>query len=327
MSDNHVPPTAPTPHPGGPVVTFGEVMGLFSADRVGPMRPGRTFTMSFGGSESNVAIGIRRLGGAATWMGMVGADPLGDLILRELRAEGVTVRARRHRSAPTSIMVKDCPTAHRTRVQYYRAEGAGSRFNVEDLDLDAVRSAAALHVTGITAALSERMTELLITVMDVARGAGVPVSFDLNYRARLWSRDRARDAYRRLLPHADLVFAGVAEAEIALDRTGDPADLAGDLAGHGPTQVIVTLGADGALSLVDGQLHRDHPTPVSAVDSVGAGDAFVAGYLTEFLGGAAPVDRLRLGNALGAHICQVPGDWEGLPFRADLVASTDPVLR
>lgn len=310
-----------------PVVTFGEVMGLFSAEHVGPPRPGRTFTMSFGGSESNVAIGVTRLGGSATWMGMVGTDPLGELILRELRAEGVTVFAGRHFSAPTSIMLKERPVAAQTRVQYYRTDGAGSQFALADLDLDAVRGAGVLHVTGITAALSERMTELMIAVMDVARDAGVPVSFDLNYRAKLWTRERAREAYRRLLPYADIVFAGTAEAEIVVESEDEPAELARALAGYGPRQVIVTLGARGALAVVEGREYEVAGLPIRAVDTVGAGDAFVAGYLTELLTGAGPEERLRIGNSVGAHTCQVPGDWEGLPFRRDLVATADPVLR
>lgn len=302
-------------------------MGLFSTDRVGPLRPGNSFSMSFGGSESNVAIGVSRLGGSATWMGMVGADPMGDVILRELRAEGVAVVAGRHDSAPTAIMLKDHPVATQTRVQYYRTDGAGSQFALADLDLEAVRAAAVLHVTGITAALSEHLTELMITVMEVARRAGTLVSFDLNYRAKLWSSSRARAAYRSLLPYADLVFAGNTEAEIALDRTGDPTTLAAALATYGPGQVVVTLGADGALALIDGQEHRAPGIEVTAVDTVGAGDAFVAGYLTALLSGAEPLERLQLGNTLGAHICQVPGDWEGLPHRQDLVRAPDPVLR
>lgn len=309
------------------LVTFGETLALLGADDVGALRPGRSFSLSFGGSESNVAIGVARLGEEATWMGMVGDDTLGDLVLRELRAEGVTVHASRHPTAATSVMLKERPVGATTRVHYYRAGGAGSQLSLDDIDLDAVRRSAVLHVTGITAALSERMAELTAMVMDIARSAGTIISLDLNYRAKLWDVDQARAAYARLLPKTDLVFAGASEAAIAVGRYGDAFATARALAEQGPTGVVVTLGSRGAVAIIDGHEHTAPGVPVRAVDTVGAGDGFVAGYLAELLRGAEPAERLALGNAVGAYVCQIPGDWEGLPFRQQLVPHHDPVQR
>lgn len=313
------------PHRG--LVTFGETLALLGADDVGALRPGRGFSLSFGGSESNVAIGVARLGGDSTWMGMVGDDTLGDLVLRELRAEGVTVHASRHPTAATSVMLKERPVGATTRVHYYRAGGAGSQLDLDDIDLEAVRRAAVLHVTGITAALSERMADLMATVMEIARSAGTTVSLDLNYRAKLWDIEQAQTAYAHLLPKSDLVFAGAAEAAIAVGRHRDAFATARALAKLGPKAVVVTLGSRGAVAVIDGHEHTVPGVPVLAVDTVGAGDGFVAGYLAELLRGAEPAERLALGNDVGAYVCQIPGDWEGLPFRQQLVSHHDPVQR
>src|SRR6185437_15049689 len=104
----------------GPLVTLGETMGVLIPAAAGPLHRGAGLRLSIAGSESNVAIGVRRLGVAATWIGRVGPDEVGDLILRELRAEDVAVRAVRDR-APTGLMLKTTRAAGITRVSYFRA--------------------------------------------------------------------------------------------------------------------------------------------------------------------------------------------------------------
>ena len=108
----------------------------------------------------------------------------------------------------------------------------------------------------------------------------MPVSLDLNYRRRaLWTKDDARSVYRTLVALADVVFAGTEEAAIAVGD-GTPADLASRLCGLGPAEAVIKLADAGAYALVDSQPYRLPAVPVAAVDSVGAGDGFVAGYLT-----------------------------------------------
>jgi 2-dehydro-3-deoxygluconokinase len=147
----------------------------------------------------------------------------------------------------------------------------------------------------------------------------VPVSFDLNYRSALWPPDRAAVVCRDLAARADLVFAGDDEAEL-LGLTGDPADLARGLAGLGAGHAVVKLGERGAVAAVDGRVHAVEALPVHAVDPVGAGDAFVAGYLAETLAGRSVPERLATAAACGAFAVTVPGDWEGLPSRDELAA-------
>jgi 2-dehydro-3-deoxygluconokinase len=302
--------------------TFGETMGLVAAEGIGTLEHVSSFRYAIGGAESNVAIGVARLGGTATWLGRVGPDATGDLIERRLLAEGVRTIAIRDESF-TGLMVRYRRTGERTHVDYHRAGSAGSRLLPTDLPGD-LTEADVLHVTGITPALSDSARAAVFQAVERARAAGVTVSVDVNYRAKLWSRFDAAPVLRDLVSRADVAFAGPAEAAIFL---GDEEPVAG-LAALGPAEVVVKDGARGCAALLDGKRYEVPALPVTVVDPVGAGDAFVAGYLADRMAGAPPSERLRTAIAAGAFAVTVPGDCEGLPRRDELASpSGDDVLR
>jgi len=188
-----------------------------------------------------------------------------------------------------------------------------------------------LHVTGITPALGPGPLQALEHAIDIAHQSGALVSFDVNNRATLWSAQQAAPVLARIAAAADLIFAGPEEAELLLGwepTTGTPMievgeNLARGLAKLGPDTVVVKLGALGALGLTADHVHYAPAAAITVVDAVGAGDAFVAGYLSELVAGAPITDCLAMGNTLGGAVCQQPGDWEGLPTRDELV---QPVL-
>jgi 2-dehydro-3-deoxygluconokinase len=304
-------------------------MALMSSAGVGPLQHERSMTIGIGGSESNVAIGLSRLGVPVTWIGKVGADSLGDLVLREIGAEGVRVVATRDDGAPTSLMVKERRTSIDTRVWYYRRGNAGSRLRADEFDHDIIRGASLLHLTGISPALSEGMADTVLEAIRIARDAGVVVSFDLNYRGKLWSREEAQAMYSRIVPLCDLVFGGEDEAAIAVGTSGTPAELAHALVGLGAGQAVIKLGALGALALVDGTEYQRAAIPIHPVDTVGAGDAFVAGYLSEYLENSDVPTRLTTAVTTGAYVCLTHGDWEGAPRRHELALlnGDEPVSR
>jgi 2-dehydro-3-deoxygluconokinase len=310
------------------VVTLGETMGLLRAASIGSLEHVSDFELRIGGAESNVAIGVARLGRPAVWMGRVGDDGVGRRVLRELRAEGVTVDAVVDPEARTGLMLKETPTAGRTRVSYYRAGSAGSRIGIDDLDYEAIETAGVLHVTGITLALSESAEQAVFAAIGAAVAAGVPVSFDVNHRPALWGDRDPAPLYRRVAERSAIVFAGADEAAL-LVGAGSPEQLAARIADLGPAQAIVKLGEDGCVASIDGETLSAPAEKITPLDTVGAGDAFVAGYLVALLDGLAPADRLRQGARCGAFACLGPGDWESLPRRADLDAfgSGDPVIR
>lgn len=311
------------------VVTIGETMGLLIANRYGPLQHAKALTLGIGGAESNVAIALSRLGTAATWVGRVGSDPLGDLVVREIAAEGVTVLAARDSRAPTALMLKEARTSTSSRVWYYRRGNAGSRLKSSDIDPAVIQNAALLHVTGISLALSKGMSKVILEAVKIAREAGVQVSFDFNFRKSLWSCTDAAEAYARIVPLADLVFASDHEAAILVGEDDDPANLGVRLTELGPSQGVIKLGERGAVAVVDGVTHQRDAVTVDVVDAVGAGDAFVAGYLADYLLGKDVPSRLTTAVTTGAYACTVDGDWEGAPRRDELgdLQSSDPISR
>jgi 2-dehydro-3-deoxygluconokinase len=301
------------------LITFGETMGLVTADEPGPLEATRTLALGIGGAESNVAIGVRRLGGCATWFGRVGSDAVGTMIERRLLGEGVRALVIRDPGF-TGLMVKHRRFGTRVSVDYHRAGSAGSRLRPEDVPADELERAALLHLTGITPALSETARDATLRAVALARQAGVAISLDVNYRSKLWSAEAARPLLRELVAQADVVFAGADEACVVLGDEGTPRELARGLAALGPGEVVLKLGERGCLAAIDGHEDEVPARPAAVVDPVGAGDAFVAGYLAERLRQAPPAQRLATAVAAGACAVSVPGDCEGMPWRDELDA-------
>ena len=299
------------------VLTIGETMARFTGNTIGPLDSASSTSIGIGGAESNVAIGLARLGVKATWLGRVGADPLGRLVRGTIVAQGVNTMAIEDVSAPTGMMLKEHRSTSATRVWYYRFGSAGSRLRASDLDQVDFAHVDLLHITGITPALSDSAAQAVGQAVSLARAAHVPVSFDVNLRRRLWGDRNPADLLRPLVESADIVFGGEEELQMfAPNLTGH--ELAETIARLGPAQVIVKLGDRGAVAFIDRSPITVPVVPAVVQDTVGAGDAFVAGYLAELLGGAPPPSRLALAAQVAAMVCEVEGDWEGLPSRIEL---------
>ena len=313
----------------GPVVTLGETMGLLYADRTGPLAQTSEMRLSIGGAESNVTIGLARLGTRSAWIGRVGNDSIGQRIQRELNAEGVKSHVVVDPCAPTGLMIRERRTSESTHVWYYRDRSAGSRLNPLDIPHELISSASILHITGITPALSESARSTVFLAIEVARSAHVRISFDVNHRSKLWPSEEAHAIYRRIAQASDIVFAGEDEARVLTPNRNSPAELAQAIAELGPQQVVVKLGADGCVASVSGEVYQEPAIPISAVDTVGAGDAFVAGYLSEWVAGEDIKTRLQTATRAGAFQCLTIGDWEGLPRRDELslLTAAEPVTR
>ncbi|NUU24040.1 MAG: sugar kinase, partial [Streptomycetaceae bacterium] len=254
---------------GGPpeVLTLGETMVLLSAPGIGPLRHARTLGVAIGGAESNVAVGLTRLGVRTAWLGRVGDDEFGRLVVSTLAGEGVDVSGVVvDPGAPTGLMVKARRTSSATEVTYYRAGSAGSRLSACDLDAEVLGGARLLHITGITPALSRSAADAVDAAVS-ATGERL-VSLDLNYRQALWSPAAAAPVLRDLVKRCDIVFATEAEARLVLGdpRDASALDLAYALAAlEGPSHVLVKQGARGAVAVVDGVAYQVPPHRVEAV--------------------------------------------------------------
>lgn len=311
------------------LVTIGECLGLVNGMGAGGLGYGSHAELGFGGAEGNVAIGASRLGARTSWIGRIGDDPFGHRIVRTLRGEGVDVREIWDPDRFTAMMLKDRTGDGLTRVSYLRRGAAGGRIEPSDLPRELIERATVLHLTGITPGLGEHARDAVFSASRIARDAGALVSFDINHRSGVWAAEEAAPVYRELIAMADIVFAGADEAALVVGGA-TPVEQARMLLELGPSQAIVKLGSEGAVAVADGVEHAEPSVRVQALDTVGAGDAFVAGYLVELMAGAALPARMRTAAACGAHACLGPGDWESMPTREQLrrlLSYRDPVDR
>ena len=288
------------------VVTIGETLVTVRSDAVEPLAIGSHLRLSIAGAESNVAIGLARLGHTVRWVGLVGDDDFGRLVLRTLRGEGIdTSLTRIVPDAPTALLVKQHRLAQLSRVAYYRKGSAGSRLD-RDVALSALTDPPRLlHVTGITVALSDSASGAVSAAVGEARRNGVHVSLDVNYRAALWSRADAAASLRPLAALANTIFGSEDELELVEPDSAD-------------ATIVVKRGADGAELYGTDGVSQEPALDVAAVDTVGAGDAFVAGYLSALLDELDPSSRLKRACATAAFAVSTHGDWEGLPPRGEL---------
>ena len=309
------------------LLTYGETMGLVDAERIGPLRLGGPMRLSMAGAESTVAIGVARLGGSSRWVGVVGSDEVGALITRVLRAEGVQTDGVGVASdVPTGLLLKERRTARVSRVRYYRRGNAGSRLSPAHVRPDDVARSKILLLSGITPALSATAREAVFAALSLAERFGTRVCVDVNHRSGLWPADEARPVLAEMVARADIVLATASEAALLVE--GSPAEAAQRLCELGPRLAIVKRGADGAVACDEGQILSVAPDPAEVVDPVGAGDAFAAGLLADLALGRPAEEALRTAASVAAINVACPGDWEGLPTRAELNHGRgDDVLR
>ncbi|MEU8071610.1 MULTISPECIES: sugar kinase [unclassified Micromonospora] len=304
------------------LLTFGEA--LVSLRTAGPIVTGGALTPHLAGAEANVAVGVARLGHRAAFAGRVSADELGEFLLRQLRAEGVRLEhVVRDPDRPAGLMFLERRTADLTRVIYQRAGSAGSAVTVEDLRPALAAGARVLHLTGITAALSDGAREATRWAAETAARAGTLVCLDVNHRTKLWSRDAARAALADIVGHATVVVASADELDLVGTPGADEPTAVAELLDRGVSTVLVKLGGDGARAYTREGVRHAAAVPVTAVDTVGAGDAFTAGYLSGHLDGLDLAGRLRRAVTLGAFAVGGNGDWESLPRRDELSLLND----
>lgn len=303
------------------IVTLGETMVMFSPDQYGPLSYVHGFHKRIAGAESNVAVGLVRLGHTCGWISKVGADEFGRFILREVRAEGVeTSQVSIHDGAPTGIMFKEILEGKETRVYYYRKTSAASYMTPQDLNEGYIAGAKILHITGITPALSGSCLDTILEAITIAKRHGVKVSFDPNIRLKLWSREKASEVIRSILPMVDIVLPGIDEGDIIFNLTS-PDEIIDEFLKQGVKIVALKLGSEGCIAADSSQRHKIMPFKVERViDPIGAGDAFAAGFLAGFLEDKSLMECGKLANAMGAYAVTSAGDIEGLPVRSELNA-------
>lgn len=278
--------TAPAPE----LIALGETMLLVAPADTSTLLDADAVQLAIGGAESNVAVHLADLGRSSAWVSALGADVLGDRVLRAVTGYGVDTRwVTRDESAPTGVYFKNPGLG----VLYYRAGSAASRMSPETIVRVPLEKARVVHTSGITPALSASCAALVDAVFDRMAGARGILSFDVNHRPNLWSAAEAGPVLRRLANRADLVFVGRDEAERLWGcRTAD--DVRAEL--PDVDVLVVKDEAHGATEFSGSGRVFAPSIPTEVVEPVGAGDAFAAGYLAGMLAGADAAERLACGH-------------------------------
>lgn len=302
------------------VVTLGETMVLFVPTETGPLKYIYQFNKHIGGAESNVAIGLSKLGVKAGWISKLGKDGFGDYIESFIRGEGVDVsQVKRDEEHPTGVFFKERVEIGESRIYYYRKGSAASFMDENDLDEQYIAQAKYLHITGITPGLSESCFRAVYKAIEIAKKHNLKIVFDPNIRFKVWNdKEQMKKIILDIASKSDILLPGLSEAKILLEIS-DEIEILNRFLELGPKIVVLKVGEDGAyLGTRDEITHVPGYKVERIVDPIGAGDAFAAGFLAGLIKGYTLIDAVKLANAAGAFALTVKGDVEGLPTWEDL---------
>jgi len=294
------------------VLTLGETMIRLAPPRWQRLEQAESLEVAVGGAESNVAVALSRLGLKTAWVSRLTDNPLGHRIAQTLRAHGVDVS---HVIwTPTgrvgTYLVEFGQPPRATTVIYDRRGSAMSEMTPGDFNLTLLDEARLLHVSGITPALSPACCALAEGVLRMAAERGVLRSFDVNYRAKLWSAAEARAALEPMCVGVDVLFVTRQDAQRLFERQSDaPETLRWLQARFNVGVAVMTMGKEGAMALDrDGCFYQGQAEPTPEVDPLGSGDAFAAGFLFGYLTDGNLASALQLGASAAALKRTIPGD-------------------
>ncbi|MHA6139672.1 sugar kinase [Pseudomonas mohnii] len=310
------------------ILSFGETMAMFVSEQTGELASVNAFHKRIAGADSNVAIGLSRLGFKVAWLSRVGADSLGRFVIDTLEKEGLDCRHVDIDPAhPTGFQLKSrTDDGSDPAVEYFRRGSAASHLSLHSIVPDLL-NARHLHATGIPPALSETARQMSFELMSRMRDAGRSVSFDPNLRPSLWASEQLMiTEINRLAALAHWVLPGLSEGRL-LTGFEDPADIAAFYLDQGAEAVAIKLGPHGAYYRTHLDAGFVAGVPVeTVVDTVGAGDGFAVGMISALLENHSFAEAVKRANWIGSRAVQSRGDMEGLPTRSEMVSEFEAAI-
>ena len=296
------------------ILALGEPMVEFNQTGEGS---GRQYLQGFGGDTSNAAIAAARQGAKVGYLSAVGDDPYGRMLRELWDREGVDhTDVRTDAPAFTAVyFVNHDANGH--HFSFFRKGSAASRMAPHDLPRERIAAARVLHLSGISAAISDSACDTCFAAIDIARAAGVQVSFDTNLRLKLWPVARARAVTRELIRQSDICLPSQEDISV-ISGLQDPDALLDFCLGLGAKVVALKMGEQGAY-VSDGKLRlRIPPHPCKPVDATGAGDTFGGALLARLVAGDVLEAAARYATVAAALSTEGYGAVEPIP-RADRV--------
>ncbi len=313
------------------LVTFGEAMVRLTPPNSHRLEQATSFDVHVGGGELNVAVAAARLGLSTRWVSKLPDNALGRMIANRAREQGVDAHIEWTQNDRAGLYFAELGAAPRaSNVLYDRAASAISKVAAGKIDWRSVFDGARwFHISGITPALSESAARVTAESLIAAKNAGLTVSYDLNYRGKLWSAEKARAVQEPLMEHVDVLITteedtrvvfGIGEARDSYEHlNAEPYDeVARSLQKRFGFQAVavtlrenplVLLNSWSAILVADGELHRAPRYEVEVVDRIGAGDAFSGGLITARLENRGWDEALRFATAASALKHSIPGDF------------------
>lgn len=295
------------------VLTFGESMMRLTPPGFLRIEQTNTFDIWVGGTESNTAVGLARLGMDVAWLSRLPASPLGRYICNRIAQYGVDV---------SNVVWADderlgiyfhekAESPRDSEIIYDRRDSAMSRIKPSDLPSELFREGASrlFHVTGITLAISETARATVHEALSRAKSAGWRISFDTNYRSKLWTGEEAGEGCDYAMSMADVVFCPLGDYQVMYGAASANEAIVRLTERYKDTLIVMTLGKDGAQACTtDGEVLRQSAILAGQVGRIGGGDAFAAGFLYAWLNDGDVATALKWGVALSALKYTIPGD-------------------
>ncbi len=314
------------------LVTFGEAMVRLTPTSFQRLEQTHGFDAYVGGGELNVAVAAARLGVSSRWVSRLPENALGRMIASRAREQGVDIHVEWTPDDRAGLYFAELGAAPRaSSVLYDRAGSAISRIRPGSIDWpSAFAGASWFHVSGITPALSESAAKVTAESMRAAKKAGLMVSYDLNYRSKLWSAEKARAVQEPLMEHVDVLMTTEEDTLVVFGVGAEKPDGYQRVEAESYSQVALTLEKQfdlravaitlrenprvllnswSAIIAADGNIHRAPRYEVEVVDRIGAGDAFSAGLIVSRLENRSWDDSVRFATAASALKHGIPGDF------------------
>jgi 2-dehydro-3-deoxygluconokinase len=296
------------------VVTLGETMLRFTPPALRRLEQTLDFELHVGGSESNTAVGLARLGMKVAWLSRLTDNALGHIIARTIASHGVdTSRVVWTANDRVGLYFLEEGKAPRgSQVIYDRRDSAIAKMQPAELPDNVFQkdNAKLFHTTGITLAISQDAKATTTKAVELAKQAGWLVSFDVNYRRKLWTPEEASTGCEEVAKRADILFIPLRDAKTMYSLNETPEEVLDFLARRFPQVIIVmTMSADGALAFANGTVYQQNAFKAEEVGRLGGGDSFSAGFLHSYLTHGNVAQALRWGAAVAALKYSIPGDF------------------
>lgn len=304
------------------LISFGEVMLRLSAPNKEKISQSETFEKNCGGSEFNVASGAANLGIRSAIVTKLPKNKLGHFISRRIRYGNVS----------DDYVVWDYSDSKRLGIYYYesgvyprksavvydRAASSVCSLKLSEIPDEIYDRTRIFHISSISLALDPNLRETALEMIKLMKRSGAAISFDVNYRAALWSEDEARAVIEKILPLIDILFVSEETSRRMLQRTGTLDDIMKGYADTYGCKIVATTRREvvsptkhnfGSRIYCDGKFHEEpHYENIEVIDRVGSGDAYVAGVLYGILTSGDIEKAMSYGNALSAIKNTVLGD-------------------